>query len=112
MKIIDTHCDALYKLQDAKWKGINLDLQRAEALDTNLGRLNQGNVQIQFFAMFLEPDIPSEKLWFSALEQIELFHQEILEKNPQIKHIKSWQDIDHLHDGEIGAVLTFDVAEQ
>jgi len=111
MKIIDTHCDALYKLQDAKWKGINLDFQRAEELDTNLGRLNQGNVQIQFFAIFLEPDIPSEKLWYSALEQIELFHQEILEKNPQIKHIQAWEDLNKLEDGEIGAVLTLEGAE-
>src|SRR5699024_10018272 len=54
---------------------------------------------------------PSEKLWYSALEQIELFHQEILEKNPQIKHIQAWEDLNKLEDGEIGAVLTLEGAE-
>lgn len=111
MKIIDTHCDALYKLQDYKWRNIHLNYATAEELDTNLSRLNQGNVHIQFFAIFLEPDIPSEKLWYAALEQIELFHQEILAKNPQIKHVKQWSDIQTLKDGEIGAVLTLEGAE-
>ena len=111
MKIIDTHCDALYKLQNAKWNGEHLEFKTAETLDTNLTRLEAGNVQVQFFAIFLEPDIASERLWYAALEQIELFHTEIIQKNPQMKHIRTWNELHDLQQGEIGAVLTLEGAE-
>lgn len=111
MRIIDTHCDALYKLQNAKWNGEHLDFKTATTLDTNLTRLEAGNVQVQFFAIFLEPDIASERLWYAALEQIELFHTEIIQKNSQMKHIRSWEEMNALQEGEIGAVLTLEGAE-
>src|SRR5699024_1394810 len=35
----------------------------------------------------------------------------VLGKNPQIKHIKKWEDFNHLNDDEIGAVLTLEGAD-
>src|SRR5699024_7215516 len=52
-----------------------------------------------------------ERLWYAALEQIELFHTEIIQKNPQMKHILNLNELDDLQQGEIGAVLTLEGAE-
>ncbi|MGI2327918.1 dipeptidase [Planococcus sp. YIM B11945] len=115
MKIIDTHCDALLKLQLEKRKPSfnkpGLNFLDAEILDTNFQRLQQGQVYVQFFAVFVYPDIPSDEKWQHALEQVDLFYSEILGKNPLMKHIKKWEDIDALKEGEIGAVLTLEGAD-
>lgn len=114
MKVIDTHCDALLKLQLTKRSYENpreLDFKNAEELDCNLERLKQGNVAVQFFAVFIYPNVPSDEKWQHALEQIDLFYTEIIGKNPQMRHIKTWADIEDLKEGEIGAVLTLEGAD-
>ncbi|MBM7599366.1 membrane dipeptidase [Virgibacillus halotolerans] len=115
MKIIDTHCDALLKLQFGK-RTINnggkpLSYQDDPQLDTNLNRLKKGQLMTQFYAIFIEPDVPSDEKWQHALEQIDLFYEEVLGKNPEIKHIKKWEELNHLKDGEIGALLTLEGAD-
>jgi membrane dipeptidase len=115
MKIIDTHCDALMKLQLGKRKQFDFDgpfdYKTSDEIETNLNRLNLGNVQVQFFAIFIEPDVPSDEKWQHALEQVDIFYMEVLGKNPQIKHIKKWNDLDLLKEGEIGAVLALEGAD-
>lgn len=115
MKIIDTHCDALYKLQMAergKYYGIeSLAFQNSSHIDTNVERLNAGHVMTQFFAIFIEPDVSFDEKWQYALEQIDLFYTDVLGKNPNIKHIKKWTDFDDLREGKIGAVLTLEGAD-
>ncbi|WP_099159784.1 dipeptidase [Virgibacillus ndiopensis] len=115
MKIIDTHCDVLLKLQMAKrgkmYNKEPLNFKNSEQLNSNLNRLKKGGVMAQFFAIFIHPDVPSEEKWQHALEQIDLFYTEILGKNPEMKHIKKWEDFDRLHDGEVGAVLTLEGAD-
>lgn len=115
MKIIDTHCDALLKLQLAKrgtfYGKEPLNFTNSDQLDTNFQRLQAGGVYVQFFAIFLYPDLPDNEKWQHALEQVDLFYTEILGKNPSMKHIKKWEDIDSLKEGEIGAVLTLEGAD-
>lgn len=115
MKIIDTHCDALLKLQLAKRGSFygteQLNFTNSDQLDTSFQRLQAGGVCVQFFAIFLYPDLPDNEKWQHALEQVDLFYTEILGKNPAMKHIKKWEDIDLLKDGEIGAVLTLEGAD-
>lgn len=115
MKIIDTHCDALLKLQLAKrGKMYNLqplDFRNSPQLETNLLRLKKGNYLAQFFAIFIEPEISTDEKWQHAIEQIDLFHTEILAKNPEVKHIRKWEDFDTLIEGEIGAVLALEGAD-
>lgn len=114
MKIIDTHCDALLKLQLAK-RGAPYDLEElhyhhSEKLDTNYRRLQQGQVKVQFFAIFIEPGVPSDEKWQHALEQIDLFYTEVLTQ-PNMKHIRKWEDFDTLKEDEIGALLTLEGAD-
>ncbi|RLQ90422.1 dipeptidase [Planomicrobium sp. Y74] len=115
MKVIDMHCDALFKMQVAKRDSLYhkplLNFTDAKELDTNFQRLQAGGVKVQFFAIFLHPELPSDEQWQHALEQVDLFHTEIIGKNPQMRHIASWQDINELKDDEIGAVLTLEGAE-
>ncbi|WP_087972455.1 dipeptidase [Oceanobacillus rekensis] len=115
MKIIDTHCDALLKLQLAKrgqYGYMNpLNFGNSDVIDTNLDRLKQGQVLAQFFAIFIHPDVPSDEKWQHALEQIDMFYTEVIGKNPEMIHIRSWSDFDTLKKGEIGAVLTLEGAD-
>src|SRR5690625_1600636 len=115
MEIIDTHCDALLKLQLAKRDfddpGKTLTFKNDNTLDTNYDRLRAGNVKVQFFAIFIEPDVPTNEKWQHALEQVDLFYTEILGKQPKMKHIRAWQELDQLQSDEIGAVLTLEGAE-
>lgn len=105
MYIIDLHCDALLKLWESKGTALFLD---AQELDTNLQRLQKGKVKVQGFAIWIDPEIKSIGAFDVVLEQVKIFHNEILAKNKQMKHIKNWSDLDDLKDGEIGALLTLE----
>ncbi len=111
MKVIDTHCDALLKLQIGMREGSELNYENAESIDTNLNRLKKGNVMVQFYAIFIEPNLPSDEKWQHAMEQIDLFYSEVLGKHSEIKHIKNWSEISQLKEEEIGAVLTLEGAD-
>lgn len=116
MKIIDTHCDALLKLQMEKRKVWDeapqmLRFRDAKELDTNLERLKRGQVMAQFFAVFIEPDLPDDEKWQHALEQVDLFYTEVIGKHPEMKHIRKWEELQELKAGEIGAVLTLEGAD-
>jgi membrane dipeptidase len=103
--IIDLHCDALLKLSEAKGA---LRFADSKELDTNKSRLQKGKVIVQCFAIFIEPDIPSDQKFQCVLEQIDYFYEEVLGKNPEMKHIKQWSDFEQLKNGEIGAMLTLE----
>src|SRR5690625_1237285 len=115
MKVIDTHCDALLKLQLAKNGqpyGVEpISFYDADELERTVGRLKEGQGMAQFFARFIYPDVPDTIKWQKALEQVDLFYTEILGKNPQMKHITKWEQLDELEEGEIGAVLTLEGAD-
>jgi len=105
MNIIDLHCDVLMKLWESKGE---LRFADAPELQVNKARLQQGQVKVQCFAIFIEPDLPSDQKFQVALEQIHYFYQEVLGKNPDMVHIKEWSDFDRLKIGQIGAMLTLE----
>jgi len=105
MKIIDLHCDALSKLAEAKGA---LRFADAPTLATNKQNLQKGQVKVQCFAIFIEPEIKSDQKFQAALEQVDYFYKEVLGKNPEMKQIKDWSDFDRLEEGEIGAMLTLE----
>lgn len=105
MEVVDLHCDALLKLWEGKGK---LSFADAPELDTNMGRLKQGQVKVQCFAIFIEPEIKQEHKFQIVLEQIDYFYREVLGKNPDMKQIKNWSDFYKLKPGQIGAMLTLE----
>lgn len=108
MNIIDLHCDALLKLWESEGKSPFLN---APEVETNMERLKKGKIKVQGFAIWIDPIINSDQKFQVALEQIDLFYQEVLGKNSAMKQIKSWSDFDELNDGEIGAFLTLEGVE-
>jgi membrane dipeptidase len=105
MNIIDLHCDALMKLQEAHG---TLRFADAPELQTNKTRLQQGQIKVQCFAIFIEPEIKGDQKFQVVLEQIDYFYKEVLGKNPDMVHIKEWSDFDRLKIGQIGAMLTLE----
>jgi membrane dipeptidase len=105
MQIIDLHCDALCKIWKSNGK---LSYSSANELETNKDRLFKGGVMVQCFAVFVPPVLKAEQKFHAALDQIHYFYDEVLGKNPEIKHIKDWADFDRLQNGEIGAMLTLE----
>lgn len=102
MRIIDTHCDVLMKL----WKSNGqLTFSCSDELAANKERLLQGGIMAQGFAIFVPPAVKVEQKFQAALDQIHYFYEEVLGKNPEMKHIKEWSDFDLLREGEIGAML-------
>lgn len=104
--IIDTHCDVLWKLQEKKRRNEALDFAHDPDLQANLTRLKIGRVKLQFFAIFVHDNLPSDEKWQAALEQIDIFYEEIIGKHEEVKHIRQWTDLFHLKEGEIAAVLS------
>ncbi|WP_371814566.1 dipeptidase [Jeotgalicoccus sp. WY2] len=114
MNIIDTHCDALLKLQgDARrthsyfQQNRQLNYLNSKELDTNMERRIEGNVKVQFYAVFISPGIPDNEKWQHALEQIDAFYEEVLTMKNMV-HIKQLSDIQKLKEHEFGAVLTLE----
>lgn len=105
MEVIDLHCDALLKLWEGKGR---LSFADAPELDTNKQRLKEGQVKVQCFAIFIDPKIKQELQFQIVLEQIDYFYREVLEKNPDMKQIKSWPDFYKLKPNQIGAMLTLE----
>lgn len=103
VKIIDLHCDVLEKLTRYE----NVNFRNDSRLFANFERLKAGNVKIQVFAIFIHPDVPQEQKFTEAIRQIEAFHHIVL-KEPEMVHIKDWNQIDELKEGEIGAVLSLE----
>ncbi|WP_411842027.1 dipeptidase [Salinicoccus sp. HZC-1] len=112
MHIIDTHCDALLKLQGDyrnayRFQNRILDYKNSSELNTNAERLREGDVKVQFFAIFIPPNLPDNEKWQHALEQVDCFYNEVLAQNNFI-HIKNFKEIHDLKTDEIGAVLTLE----
>lgn len=105
MKIIDLHCDALMKLSEAKGK---LSFKDAPELDVNLVKMQQGQVKLQAFAIFIYPSVPSHQQFQEVIDQIHYFYSEVLAKHPEMKLIRHWSELTALQDHEIGAILTLE----
>lgn len=110
MRVVDTHCDLLYKLQDSYGKGRPLDYLVSNELDSNLLRLHRGGVGVQFFAIFVSPSLEVEERWSVAKAQLKLFQEKICQ-GPKIRKIRRWEDLFFLEDDEIGAVLSLEGIE-
>ncbi|KHF40470.1 dipeptidase [Halalkalibacter okhensis] len=102
--IIDTHCDALLKL----WEQPDRNYLTDANIDANFKRLQAGNVQVQLYAIFVEPFIKQDQKFQVVMEQIEIFYEKVLKSNSKMRHIKKWSDLHLLKEDEIGAVLTLE----
>lgn len=103
MNIFDLHCDALLRLWENKGKA---SFEDEPNMDVTRARLEEGGVKVQAFAIWIDPDIPTTSQFDVVLEQVKLFHQQVIGGN--IRHVKDWDELDTLKDHEIGAILTLE----
>ncbi|SET39406.1 membrane dipeptidase [Salinibacillus kushneri] len=102
--VIDGHCDVLYQL----WKNPEWSFNDQEELRVNYNRWINNDVKVQCFAIFVPPDVPEDLQFHSALKMVDIFYEKILKPYPNIKMVKSREDIDNLKDDEKGAMLTLE----
>lgn len=103
MKVIDLHCDVLWRITTME----HVDFRQDVRLQANLVRLKQGNIKVQVFAIYVPPNVPKKMRFLEAVRQIEAFHTHIL-KEPEMVHITEWSQIEKLQEHEIGAVLSLE----
>ncbi|WP_203362378.1 dipeptidase [Bacillus sp. REN10] len=105
--IFDAHCDVLYRLQNEK----GLSFQRNWELHITYEQLKKARSKVQCFAIFLSPALKPSERFRAALEQVDLFYETIVKPHPDIKIVKSREDILHLAEEDIGVVLTLEGCE-
>ncbi|MFJ7369175.1 dipeptidase [Lysinibacillus sp. NPDC098008] len=103
MKIIDLHCDALLKLTTLETANFAGDTR----LDTNHKRLQLGQIEVQVFAIFINPKIPQQQQFLEVVRQIEAFHSHVLQTEGMV-HITDWAQLEQLAPHEIGAILSLE----
>ena len=103
MNIIDLHCDVLEKLTRLE----NADFRDDTRLSASLEKLKAGNIKVQVFAIFVNSNLPENEKFLAAARQIEAFHTQVLNE-PEMVHITEWEQLNHLQDGQIGAILSLE----
>ena len=103
MKIIDAHCDVLYKL----WEN-NYSFYSSQELQVNYQKWKANKVKVQCFAIFVPEYVPQENQFQVALDMVNIFFEQIIEPYEDIKFISNKQDLIHLKEGERGAILTLE----
>lgn len=105
MKVYDLHCDVLYKLARAESP---ISFADSTLLQANKKRLEEGEVALQVFAVFVSEGFSKEKQFLEAVRQIEFFHTEIVGKHENMVAIHKWNQVETLKEGQIGAVLSLE----
>lgn len=100
--VIDLHCDVLMKLANNS----SFDFFSNE-LDINYNKLKQGNVKVQAMAIFIDPNISSDKQFEEALKQIQAYKEKVLTTEGVIQ-ITRWSQLQELTDNQIGTFLTLE----
>ncbi|OZM58648.1 diguanylate cyclase [Lottiidibacillus patelloidae] len=102
--IFDAHCDVLYKM----WKNPALSFEKSADLHVTFAGLKKANVKVQCFAIFIPPEVPSEQKFNVALEMIDIFYRKVLPMHPELKLVRTSQEINSLKHDEIGIMLTLE----
>ncbi|MCP1124690.1 diguanylate cyclase [Bacillus sp. AFS018417] len=104
MEIFDAHCDVLWQLWMGKGKK---SFQNDSSLHITYDQLKQNGGSVQCFAIYVPEEVPYGQRFAVALEMTNIFHEQILAL-PNIKWIRTKEDIQQLGKDEIGALLTLE----
>ncbi|TVY10580.1 dipeptidase [Paenibacillus cremeus] len=104
MRIIDGHCDVLYKMFENP--SINY-FDPSAALDASYAKMMKSGVKIQFFAIYLPERITAPK-FDHYLEYINIFYQKIV-RDGVVQVIKNRDDLASvMSSNKLGAILTLE----
>lgn len=108
MKVIDGHCDVLWKMYDNP----RVDFYASDAgeLDVTYAKMVQSNIKIQFFAIYLAESI-RQPVFEHYLKYINIFYQKVLRPG-LLTVIRNQADLVRVMSGkERGAILTLEGAD-
>ena len=106
--IFDAHCDVLLKLYLEPGSGA---FQSKQSLHITYPQLLHGKGKVQLFAIYIPSELKPGQRFQAAMEMVNMFYHQVLDRNPKMKLITSKKDVDRLADDEIGALLTLEGAE-
>jgi membrane dipeptidase len=104
MKIFDAHCDVLYKL----WLNPTLSFDSSDELHINYKRLKNGQAKVQCMALYVPEEVAYQERFEVALEMVNILYERIFHLFPNVKLVKTKNDINKLKEDEIGVVLTLE----
>jgi len=104
LKIFDAHCDVLWQLWMGKGKRT---FQNDSSLHITYDQLTKKRGSIQCFAIYVPEEVPYGQRFAVALEMANIFHEQILAL-PNVKWIRTKEDIQRLGTDDIGALLTLE----
>ncbi len=98
--VVDTHCDTLMKVVNS-WNPYmrrihnidnEIDLsQDNPGLHLDIPKMKKGGLNLQFFAVYIEPQYKPSGSLARALQGFDAFYQ-MLERNPELVKVTSYQD--------------------
>jgi membrane dipeptidase len=107
MRMIDSHCDLLSKMLLDPHVDFN---QIQPDIAVNLPRLQQVNMALQFFAIYIPEKVDGMR-FEPILESIDIFNQKIA-ANPAIVFIRNREELEKaIEEKKIGALLTLEGVE-
>ncbi|MFD0587506.1 dipeptidase [Paenibacillus sp. GCM10027627] len=106
MRVIDFHCDALYKmLNDGN---LAFENGRPGVLDVTYERLRGSDALLQVFAVFISSDRPDHGTIHPILESVDLLYEKVL-ACPDMRLILTVSDLEEcIQDGKTGALLSLE----
>lgn len=107
MRIFDAHCDTVFKM----WEEPHLSFKDSADLHVTWDGLKRTSARVQCFAIYIPEKVREESRFDVALEMIDLFYRDILQRFPKMKLVTSKRDMLHLKEDEVGAILTLEGCE-
>jgi membrane dipeptidase len=109
MQWMDGHCDVLLKLwQNSRQYSF---YGPHSGLDVSYGRLREGSVALQVFAVFVPPRVPVGGRLEAALRQIDLFYEKVVEGGDKVFPVTTAEQIHMCSPERIGALLSLEGAD-
>lgn len=108
--VVDAHCDTVLLFNGMK--ELYQFGQRSEVGHLDLPRLREGGVNVQFFALYVEPEYKASAAINRTLTLREHFLFEMGKHTENVTVIKSWHDLEtSLTKNRLGAILALEGAE-
>lgn len=108
--IIDAHCDTVHFFSQAK--GPYFFSERNVLAQVDLPRMEAGNIKVQFFALYIEPEYKPCRALKRCLQLLDQFYKTMETCKEKIEVIYNFQELRSVNkEGKIAAVITVEGGE-
>ncbi len=108
--IIDAHCDTVHYFTQEK--GSYIFSERNVLAQVDLPRMETGNIKVQFFALYIEPEYKPCHALKRCLQLLDLFYRTVESCIERIEVVYSFNDLIRVNrEGKIAAVITVEGGE-